>query len=344
MQTSEQPFNGTAPPAPVIAGSPLSCWVATVEYAGMESQGIGLAEALGLAWTRKRVRPRAPWKYLPSRWWWRPLSMVATEDGCQPPWPDVLISCGWRSVALALAVRQASGGRTFTIHVQHPQISPHYFDRVVAPEHDGLRGDNVIVTQGALHRVTPARLGDAAKQFAPRLAHLPHPRVAVLVGGSNRRQQVAAAVINDLADQLLSLARNEGAGLIVTPSRRTGAANEQLLRERLREVQAQIWDGQGENPYFGYLALADALVVTGDSVSMVSEACATGKPVYVYELEGAGRRLRRFHQGLRAAGITRPFTGILEPWSYPPPDDTARAAAIIRPALAKRFGFAVTDP
>ncbi|MBT5646243.1 MAG: hypothetical protein HOJ41_00140, partial [Rhodospirillaceae bacterium] len=90
-----------------------------------------------------------------------------------------------------------------------------------------------------------------------------------------------------------------------------------------------FWDGSGDNPYFGLLGLADAIVVTADSVSMVSEACATGKPVHVIELDGGSAKFARFHEALRRAGITRPFNGTLESWTYDAPDDTARVAAEI---------------
>jgi mitochondrial fission protein ELM1 len=110
-----------------------------------------------------------------------------------------------------------------------------------------------------------------------------------------------------------------------------------MLRQRLQDLPAVVWDGQGANPYFGYLGLADAIVVTSDSVSMVSEACATGKPVYVYALGNGGARLQRFHQSLFQAGITRPFMGNLEKWSYSPLDDALQVAAVIRQRFAIRL-------
>ena len=115
-----------------------------------------------------------------------------------------------------------------------------------------------------------------------------------------------------------------------TPSRRTGAENEAVLRKALQGSGAVIWDGTGGNPYFGYLAHADQIVATCDSVSMVSEACATGKPVYVYDLPGGSAKFRRFHEKLRDDGITRPFTGAVIDWSYEPFDETARVGQEIR--------------
>jgi mitochondrial fission protein ELM1 len=302
----------------------------------MENQCRGLAEALKLDPVLKRVRAKFPWKYLPVQLWWRPLT-VATKGNFVLPWPDILISCGRRSVAAAMAVRRMSAGKTFTIHIQDPHVAPCHFDIVVVPQHDDLRGDNVLVTRGALHRVTAERLEEAACYLSPELAHLPRPLVAVLVGGSNQRQMLSSAMVADLSDKLAALCRGYGASLAITPSRRTGANNEKMLRQRLQDLPTVIWDGRGANPYFGYLGLADAIVVTSDSVSMVSEACATGKPVYVYPLGDEGTRLRRFHQRLCQAGITRPFTGNLEQWSYPPLDDTLQVAATIRQRFARRL-------
>ena len=99
-----------------------------------------------------------------------------------------------------------------------------------------------------------------------------------------------------------------------------------------------IWDGSGDNPYMGYLALADVLVVTADSVNMVSEAAATGKPVFVVDLKGGSRKFRLFHEDMRGKGITRPFEGRLETWIYPPLQETARAAEEIRRRFADRLG------
>jgi hypothetical protein len=168
------------------------------------------------------------------------------------------------------------------------------------------------------------------------LRSLPRPLVAVLLGGANKQYRLSEARARTLAE---GLARLPG-GLAITPSRRTGEGAMRIIRAALGAKPAAIWDGSGENPYFGFLAHADAIVVTGDSVSMVSEACATGKPVYVFDLEGGSRKFERFHRTLRDRGITRPFDGKLAAWRYPPLDDTARVADEVRRrfALAANFG------
>lgn len=314
-----------------------NCWILTEGHAGMEAQCRGLAEALGTTPLVKRVRVRLPWDALPNRLWFRPLAALARDsDTLAPPWPDLVISCGNVSAPLAAAIRRRSGGRTRAVHIQDPKMNARHFDLVIAPRHDGLAGENIIASKAAIHAVTAQKLADGARRWGPALAHLPRPLVAVLIGGSNGRHKLTAETVTRLADDLARFARESGGALAITPSRRTGAANEALIRKRLKDVPAYIWDGVGENPYFGLLGLADAIVVTEDSVSMTSEAIATGKPVFVAPLAGESRRLRRFHQMLMDDGITRPFDGHFATWSYAPPDDTARAAAEIR----RRFGWA----
>ncbi|MFN2349323.1 MAG: mitochondrial fission ELM1 family protein [Thioalkalivibrio sp.] len=315
------------------------CWTLTTGEAGMTSQAIGLAEAVGLTFEHKTIGLRAPWRWLPGHLCPGVLhGLTPGSDPIEPPWPELLISCGRRSAAVSIAIRRLSGGRTLTVHIQDPQIPARYFDLVVPPRHDGLEGDNVIATRGALHRVTPEKLAEAAQAQSQRFAHLPRPLVAVLVGGSNRTCRLTPQVSTSIGKQLAALASNHGASIALTPSRRTGADNVEALREALQGVPHFIWDGQGENPYFALLGLADHIVVTGDSVSMLSEAASTGKPVFVADLEGYSKRLLVFHHELRREGVTRPFPGPLERWDYEPVNDTARVAECVRELLERRLG------
>ncbi len=314
----------------------LTCWTLTEGHAGMESQCRGLAEALGLMATVKRVRVRKPWDWLPGRLWPRPLAAPTSDsDRLGQPWPDVLISCGNVAAPLAVAIKRASGGRTRIIHIQDPRMNVGLFDIVVAPRHDRIAGDNVLTTRLAIHPVTQAKLAAAGAEWSAAFADLPRPLVGVLIGGANRRHRMTPEAIAHLADRLAASRAIYGAGLAITPSRRTGAENEAMLNARLGGPGVHIWDGRGANPYLGILALADILVVTEDSVSMTSEAIATSKPVYVVKLPGHSRRIGDFHAGLVADGITRWFDGALERWSYAPVDDSEVVAREIR----RRFGW-----
>ncbi len=313
------------------------CWALSPGHAGMENQCVGLAERLGLPFRVLRVHPRAPWTWLPPGCWPAPLRALGpASDAIAPPWPEVVITSGRRAVPYGLFIKRASRGRSFAVHIQNPRTGPERFDLVVAPRHDHLKGASVIETLGSLGRVTPDRLARAAARLAPALAHLPRPLVAVLIGGGNRGYRLTPASMARLADDLAALAARHGAGLAVTPSRRTGADNIRVLEERLADSPAVIADLEAENPYFGYLGLADHIVVTADSANMVSEAAATGKPVHVVELEGGNAKFAEFHEAMRAAGYTRPFQGRLETWSYEPLDETSRVAAELKRRLAAR--------
>lgn len=316
-----------------------TCWVVSDGRVGIEIQCRGLAEALGLDPVVKRIRARWPWNRLPPRFWRDPLRRLdPAGDILAPPWPDLLIGTGRLAVAPNLAIRRASGGRSFAIQVQDPKVPLERFDLVIAPRHDGLEGPNVISTLGSLHGLTDAKLTEAAESFEPRIAGLPHPRVAVMLGGDSRVHRMTRRSAESLAAGLAAVARDQGAGLMVTPSRRTGAETQTIVREALAGLPADIWDGNGANPYLGFLALADAFVVTADSVNMVCEAAYTGKPIHIAEVSGGTAKFRRFHAAMRDAGITRPFAGRLESWSYPPLRETAKVAAEVgrRLALAGR--------
>jgi hypothetical protein len=326
-------------PAPHLASdaAPL-VWVLHDGKAGMASQSLGLAEATGFPFIEKTLGVRLPWTWLPPQLWLAPLGAVS-DRGVRlgPPWPDLVIGCGRNTAAPALAIRRASGGRTVAAQIQDPRVGRGEFDLMVVPEHDRLRGPRVITTRGALHRVSAEKLTGAASAF-PALTELPRPIVGVLIGGSNRAYRLTLDRLGEIADEIATAVRATGGSVVLTPSRRTGEAGIALLRERLRGLPAIIWDMTGDNPYFAYLAAADTLLVTADSVSMVSEAAATGKPVHIIELPGGDAKFARFHAAMRDAGITRPFTGAIEDWRYTPLDDTARAGAALRALVLARLG------
>jgi mitochondrial fission protein ELM1 len=206
---------------------------------------------------------------------------------------------------------------TKTVFLGNPRTDPSHFDLVIAPAHDGFAGPNVLTTIGSLHRVTPERLAEAAHLWGPKLAHLPHPRLAVLIGGTSKRHDLPNERAEEIAASLTALATS-GFGLMVTVSRRTPPSARHILNDRLKNhAGAAVFDGEGDNPYFGYLALADGILVTNDSVNMASEACATGKCVYLIELPGQAGKLATFYRHLQDRDLARPFTGTIGLWSPP---------------------------
>src|SRR5712692_2521253 len=166
----------SAGPGPLV-------WVLHDGKPGMRSQALGLAEAAGLRFGEIPLSVRRPWSWLPPQLWVAPL-VAATNAGrpLLPPWPDLVIGCGRNTVRLALAIRRASGGRTLVAHIQDPRLGRGKFDLLFVPKHDRLRGPRVVVTRGALHRVTAERLVAERRRF-PALDALPRPILGVLIGG-----------------------------------------------------------------------------------------------------------------------------------------------------------------
>lgn len=304
----------------------ISCWVITEGMVGTENQCLGVTNALGIKPQVLKISLSQPWKTLTP--WLRGEMNNTFEPHLTPPWPDLLITAGRKAIAASRYIKKKSKGKTFTVHLQDPKCSPKHFDLVAVPHHDKLRGQNVIVTDGAPNRISGDILQKAQTEFAP-FGKLSSPRIAVLIGGNSRTHQLTADTTQQLAKQLQTL---EGS-LMVTASRRTGEENLKILRNALKGGHIYFWDGKTANPYQGMLAWADFILVTEDSVSMISDACSTGKPVFTIPMEGKSKRFDKFHAHMREIGTTRPFDGVLEDFSYPPLQDARKIADTIESKL-----------
>lgn len=313
-----------------------TCWTLTDGHPGMMSQVIGLSLALGLETSHKTVTRRWPYSWLPTLW---PLGVPTHQldpksDPLTPPWPDVIISCGRRSVALALSIKKQSGGNTYLIHIQDPLINPKHLDLVVAPEHDKITGPNVIKTFGALHKVNEGNLAKAQADFKDYFGEYQRPFYTVLLGGSTNRYTMTQEAMEILIETFEGILESYPGTLLITPSFRT--PHRDLLKERLGETPRIYLAGPEKfNPYLGMLALADTLFTTDDSVNMMTEACATGKPVYILPMKGhENTKPIRFAHELINRGYGRYFSGKIESWSYTPFNETDRVAKIMRDKIA----------
>ncbi len=304
----------------------LICWAVSDGRAGIEVQCTGLAEAMGLAPVIRHVKMKRPWHWLPPSLVPLHPSVYNAQFPPETGWPDLVIGCGRQAAIFNALVRKKSLGKSYCIQVQDPKISSSLYDLVITPEHDLLRGNNVLTTTGGFNKVTSRRLSEDSSKLSALISHLPRPLIAVLIGGKSKAYDLTEPVMQRLGKQLQQLHETTGCGFLVTTSRRTGEKNEALLKQYLSDLPAFIWDGSGHNPYFGFLGSAEAIIVTSDSVNMVTEAASTGKPVFTVELEGGNNKFDRFHKQLEQKGITRPFTGQLENWSYPELNETKRVA------------------
>jgi mitochondrial fission protein ELM1 len=314
-------------------------WIISDGKAGNDVQTRGVFDALGLSYEEKRVDPRGIWAALSP---WGPVSPAerfgAPESQFHSPWPDFAISIGRLTTPYIRRLKRAAGLATYTIILQNPKVPPKTADLFWVPEHDTRRGPNVITTSTAPHSFTERRLAELRATLPPQIAALPQPRVAVLLGGPNGDFRYEPAALGRLAAALQSLGRL-GAGLMITPSRRTPAAIAEFVREATEGTPRMFWDGTGENPYPHFLAHADAFIAPADSVNMTGEPCATGKPVYVFEPGGGSAKFTRFHETLRRHGATRPLPETferLETWSYTALNSSETIAAEIARRWAKR--------
>ena len=323
-------------------GGALAAWVVTDGAAGAENQCLGLARHLGIAPTVKRIAIRRPWRWLPPALWPAPLAAISVAgDALAPPWPQLMIASGRKSAAPAAAIARAARGGTVAVQIQKPGLAAARFDLVVAPRHDRLRGANVVATTGAVHGLTRALLDEEARRAAAAVAHLPRPLIFAAIGGANRAYRFDATDARALGQRLSALP----GGLLATVSRRTGQRVAGALGAALDPQRSLFWTGSGPNPYRGWLGLADAVVVTADSVAMASEACATGRPVFIAELPGGSAKFRAFHERLFRHGHARPLAegspqrGLALDWTPVPLDDGAAVAGRVRRLLAERFSW-----
>lgn len=306
--------------------------------AGNLAQALGLAEAVArhipARITAQEVRPSRLAALMPARLWhalrvipsWPEAGLARDCPAPAPPWPDLAIGAGRRAAPFVAALGRRHGVRT--VQILDPQMDAAAFDLIVAPDHDALMAPNAVATLGSVGRITPETVAKAAAHLAPRTAHLPARRLAVLVGGPGPSARWGAGDAGRLVAALARLSA-EGWGLMVTTSRRTDPGLARTLADRLDPARALVFTGAGENPYPGMLGLAEAVLVTADSVNMASEAASTGLPVHVFDVAQPSAKARAFHAALAARGIARAFDGEIGAWTYPPLAEADRVARIV---------------
>lgn len=298
------------------------------------AQAISIAERIGVPHLR-----------IPLNWTWRARATGLTRRGTlrglatagwpfsAPRGPALAISAGSRSEAVALWLRQEFGTRV--VHCGRPRLRSNLFDLVVTSKEARPRqADNVLPVLGPPHRLSPLVLAQARVSWAGRLSHLPRPLVALLVGGGQGGEMRPAAA-HALARQVARMAASAGGSVLASTSRRTGDEATDAIADGLAPCMNLLyrWGEPGENPYAATIALADATVVTGNSSSMVCEACGGEAPVFIASL-GATPRQRRLHELLFAASQARPMQHSLQPWPRTPLDEAGRVAAEIRARMS----------
>jgi mitochondrial fission protein ELM1 len=309
-------------------------WSISDGRAGNVRQAAALAAAMaGDGPGHCALVPRAPWR------WLAPRRLAGSTHAFGDDFarllaapPGMAIGCG-RQAALATRLLRARGSKV--VQILDPRLGPALWDVVVAPMHDGLAGANIIATLGSLHPVDDAWLADARTRFAA-LEALPRPRTALLLGGDSAHARFDRTAFDALAAMLDAALARDGGAVLATASRRTPPAVRDALHDRYGASPGLVWrdDSDGPNPYPGLLAWADRIVCSADSVNMVSEACATHAPVYVFEPGRVTGRPQRFLDALLTSGRIRAMDATLATFDVEPLRETARVAAEVKRRLA----------
>jgi mitochondrial fission protein ELM1 len=317
----------------VFAARAVATWALSDGTAGNMRQADALAQALGLNPQLHHVlSPRLPWRA------WSPLRTPGSDHAFGTAFANALgdppllaVGCG-RQAALATRLLRSHGAKA--VQILDPRIDPAHWDLVIAPQHDRLHGANVICTLGSLHPVDDLWLAQARVDFAT-FANLPRPRTALLIGGSSRHVRFDRMAFEVLASRLEAVLAREGGSLLLSASRRTPRELRGVLRHRYTETPGMTWldASDGDNPYPGLLAWADRIVCSPDSVNMISEACATDVPVFVFDPGRARGRLRMFLDALLARGRIRAVDSTLANFEVDPLRETTRVAAEVRARL-----------
>ena len=326
-----------------FSGDHARVWLLVDDRAGNRSQVLGVARALGLPFEIKEISYTAA-AALPNYMLMASFSMLTQSSrvNLAAPWPDIVIGAGRRTAPVARRIKELSGGKAFLVQIMHPGSSGEDdFSLIAVPRHDGMgEAENRFTMTGSPHSLTAETLAEARIQWEGKFDHLPKPHIALVVGGDTKRKKFSPAMATELGERAATLAKSAGGSLLVTTSRRSSPEATSALIDALGDVPANVfkWGDEGDNPYMGYMAFADHIIVTGDSMSMCSEVCATGAPVYIY----APKKLTslkhgRLHSDLFDRGFARPMESAetLEAWTHEP----LNAADEVADELRKRLNL-----
>ena len=298
-----------------------SCWIVSDGKAGHEAQSLGVADALDLNVTIKRIDPKGLHRTL------SPFVPVARQEhfgteksSFSPPWPEVSIGTGRLTVPYMRAIKRHAKSGTFTVILLDPKIGAATADVVWIPAHDEKSGANIISTLTPPHRHSPSSLALLRDVQPPFACPMGQTKAVVLLGGPNGRYSYSEAAIKRLVAALRSLTKL-GVTLLVTASRRTPLTLGTAVRTVVNESDGYFWEGSGDNPIAYFYALGDVFIAPADSINMTAEPCVTGRPVYVFHPDGGSEKFNRFHRALENYGATKSLPerfDKLETWSYPP--------------------------
>jgi mitochondrial fission protein ELM1 len=293
---------------------------------GMVSQVEGLAKALGLSYKHQTIKLKSFWNLIPPKF--SPISENLIEDKfvCDS---KIIISCGRKSVIPSIALKKRLGKEIFTIHIQNPKVSLKHFDLIVSPEHDNMKGDNVISTTGAIHYLTKKEIKENSNYLGLEIEK--KKLVAFIIGGPNKYYAYSEKIIHQTFNKVKTLFTPDKYRIIVIPSYRTPVKVIKKAYDTFN-FNHHVVKEVDKRAYLSALAISDHIVVTCDSTSMISEAAITGKPVYIVMMKAIKNnyRFKNFYTKLNKLGITKELENNVETWSYDNLNEVNRIAPLIK--------------
>ena len=299
---------------------------------GMISQVEGMAKALNTEYSHKIVRLSFPWNLIPPKF--TPISQIVLKDKIyitNNEIPDLIISCSRKSVIPSIFLKRENS-KIFTIHIQNPKVSFKNFNAIVAPEHDNLKGDNVYNSKGAIHYVTNAEINDARQYLADKIKS--DKIVSLILGGPNKYYSFKSDQIINIFNQIKSIFISNGYKVIIIPSMRTPKEIIDLAEKEMGSC-GYVVNKVDKQAYLSAYALANYVIVTCDSTSMISEAATSGKPIFVAHMKAKKNnyRFKKFFRLFKEMGITRDLGEQVESWTYNKLNEATRIAALINNKL-----------
>ena len=301
---------------------------------GMISQVEGLAKALDLDFIHEKIELNNFWKLIPPKI--TPVQNFVFKNKIEDKF-DIVISCGRKSVIPSIFLKKKFGKKMMNIHIQDPKVSLNNFDFVVIPEHDGLIGENVITSKGAIHYLRNEELEQNIDYLKSQINK--EKVVTLIVGGPNRYYDYKEKSIKKIFVKIREIFINKGFQLIFIPSMRTPQKIIDLAKSYFDKNQIIITEID-KKAYLSSLKLSDYIVVTCDSTSMISEAAITGKPIYVAQMPSVKRNKRfiKFFELFKSLNIIRDLDNSIEEWNYKKLDETDRISSYIK-AKIKNYEF-----
>ncbi len=298
---------------------------------GMVSQVEGLAKALKINFKHQKIKLKPFWNLIPPKF--TPISenLLTEKFVCDC---RIVISCGRKSVISSIALKKRFKNEIFNIHIQDPKVSFKHFDLIISPKHDNVSGENVLQTQGSIHYLTKKEISANSKYL--QLDKGKKQVVAFIIGGPNKYYNYSDEQIHFTFNKIKTLFTPDKFKIVVIPSYRTP---ERVIKKAFNtfSINHNVIKTIDKKAYLSSLAIADYIIVTCDSTSMISEAAVTGKPVYIAMMKAnkSIKRFQSFYTQFKDLGIARELTDSIDNWSYDKLDEVNRLAPLIKEKMKK---------